>query len=312
MTLPWSEASDPDPIHPREPTLHSPDYVPYIEPTSSGRTLQSDGSSHYYTANISSTSDSSPTFKSLKTPIPIAPSSSSKTELHATPRRTLFVRQKPIWDYEKEMLDGRFRPSASKDAVLEGRALIQDEWSHIGEKGQRLCRSFRGKLLKLQEALDVTLSALLGAPVEELGVPLNGYRCGEDDDNNDSGGSCDFITVNVDELRKHCNKEHNLVWQGHNSAAQHKVQVQTFFRNRRLQRYFIVRMAGNDNAQSIPHEVADMVDKRLAEWKATQQAHEEKSQVMDAHVAKTDKTGWFKRTDWLEHFANRNLMHLAH
>ncbi|KAF1943091.1 hypothetical protein EJ02DRAFT_147980 [Clathrospora elynae] len=39
--------SDPDPIHPREPTLHSPNYVPYIEPTSSGRTLQSDGSSHY-------------------------------------------------------------------------------------------------------------------------------------------------------------------------------------------------------------------------------------------------------------------------
>ena len=33
---------------------------------------------------------------------------------------------------------------------------------------------------------------------------------------------------------------------------------------------------------------------------------------MDAQVAKTDKTGWFKRTGWLEHFANRNLMHLAH
>ena len=33
---------------------------------------------------------------------------------------------------------------------------------------------------------------------------------------------------------------------------------------------------------------------------------------MGANVAKTDKTGWFKRTGWLEHFANQNLMHLAH
>ncbi|CAN9156920.1 unnamed protein product [Alternaria alternata] len=33
---------------------------------------------------------------------------------------------------------------------------------------------------------------------------------------------------------------------------------------------------------------------------------------MDADVAKTDKTGWFKRTGWLEHFADRDLMHLAH
>jgi hypothetical protein len=33
---------------------------------------------------------------------------------------------------------------------------------------------------------------------------------------------------------------------------------------------------------------------------------------MDAQVAKTDKTGWFKQTGWLEHFANQNLMHLTH
>jgi hypothetical protein len=55
-----------------------------------------------------------------------------------------------------------------------------------------------------------------------------------------------------------------------------------------------------------------VVEKQLAEWKATQQMHQEKAQIMDAEVAKTDKTGWFKRTGWLEHFANRNLIHLAH
>ena len=33
---------------------------------------------------------------------------------------------------------------------------------------------------------------------------------------------------------------------------------------------------------------------------------------MDAEVAKTDKTGWFKQTGWLEHFADCNLIYLAH
>ncbi|KAF1922143.1 uncharacterized protein M421DRAFT_10805 [Didymella exigua CBS 183.55] len=35
-------------------------------------------------------------------------------------------------------------------------------------------------------------------------------------------------------------------------------------------------------------------------------------QLMDAAVAKTDQTGWFKQTGWPEHFAGRNLAHLAH
>jgi len=59
-------------------------------------------------------------------------------------------------------------------------------------------------------------------------------------------------------------------------------------------------------------EVAETVKARLAEWVVTKQAHEEKAQVIDTQVAKTDKTGWFKRTGWLEHLAGRNLAHLAY
>jgi hypothetical protein len=33
------------------------------------------------------------------------------------------------------------------------------------------------------------------------------------------------------------------------------------------------------------------VEERLAEWRLTKQAHEEQAQLIDAHVAKTDKTG---------------------
>jgi hypothetical protein len=79
--------------------------------------------------------------------------------------------------------------------------------------------------------------------------------------------------------------------------------VQTFFRGRALRRYFVVNASDNDSDRSIPREVADVVKERLAEWQLTRHAHEEGAQVMDAHVAKTDKTGWFKRTGWLEHFA---------
>jgi len=35
-------------------------------------------------------------------------------------------------------------------------------------------------------------------------------------------------------------------------------------------------------------------------------------QVMDTEVAKTDKTGWFIRTGWLQHLKEKNLEHLAH
>jgi hypothetical protein len=59
-------------------------------------------------------------------------------------------------------------------------------------------------------------------------------------------------------------------------------------------------------------EVADVVNERLAEWQLTQHAHEERTQVMGAQVAKTDKTGCFKRKGWLKRFAKRDLILLAH
>ncbi|KAF2008559.1 hypothetical protein BU24DRAFT_319607, partial [Aaosphaeria arxii CBS 175.79] len=50
----------------------------------------------------------------------------------------------------------------------------------------------------------------------------------------------------------------------------------------------------------------------LGEWKEMEKRHEEEMQMMDAAAAKTDKTGWFTRTGWLQHLAKRNLVHLAH
>jgi hypothetical protein len=55
-------------------------------------------------------------------------------------------------------------------------------------------------------------------------------------------------------------------------------------------------------------EVKTLVD----EWNTTRERHEEEMQLMDAEVAKTDRTGWFNRTGWPAHFKKRNLIHLAH
>jgi hypothetical protein len=53
------------------------------------------------------------------------------------------------------------------------------------------------------------------------------------------------------------------------------------------------------------------VDQRLAEFKSTQEIIEKELQVLD-EAAKTDKTGWYRRTGWMEFFKDRNLSHLAY
>ena len=81
------------------------------------------------------------------------------------------------------------------------------------------------------------------------------------------------------------------------------MKVQSFFRTGGLQRYFVVDLAVADNAQNNDVEVA--VQRQLAEYKLTQHEVKEELETLE-EAAKTDKTGWFKRTDWLEFFEDRN------
>ena len=150
---------------------------------------------------------------------------------------------------------------------------------------------------------EIQLPAPLGPPIAELGAPLDGFQCAEDE--------CEYITININELRMHRKSAHKLLWDKKDNTAYEKVKVQTFFRGRALRRYFVVHDEENSEL-SVPGEVAEVVQAQLGRWEETKKMEEEKAQVMEAEAAKTDKTGWFKRTGWLEHLANRNRKHLAH
>jgi superfamily II DNA helicase RecQ len=146
----------------------------------------------------------------------------------------------------------------------------------------------------------------MGRPIEELGKPLDGFQCSEVD--------CDYITINENVFRRHCKTEHGLRWIGDTSRLYAKVKVQTFFRTGGLQRYFIVNAPDEaDNSEVLlSDDKKAEIEGLLSEWKETGLEHEQKMQVMDADAAKTDKTGWFNRTGWLQHLAKRNRVHLAH
>ncbi|KZM28551.1 ATP binding [Ascochyta rabiei] len=85
--------------------------------------------------------------------------------------------------------------------------------------------------------------------------------------------------------------------------------VRSFFRTRGLQKYFIVSLADTVDPKNASVKAA--IEAQLAEYKVTQQEVKEELQTLE-DAAKTDKTGWFKQTGWLEFFKDRNLVHLAH
>ena len=181
---------------------------------------------------------------------------------------------------------------------------LRDQHSVASEERKSIVE--RCRQWQIAAPQDVELPAPLGPPIEALGEPLDVYQCR-------ITSNCGFCTANKIRMQKHCNNVHQTAWSSKDATLCEKVKAQTFFRAGGLQRYFVVDAAdSSDDAPCVPREVTDVVSERLAEWKLTEHAHKEQAQVMDAEVAKTDKTGWFKRTGWLEHFADRNLMHLAH
>ena len=138
--------------------------------------------------------------------------------------------------------------------------------------------------------------------VEELGTPLDGFKC----------RTCEFVTINSDSMRKHCKKNHSLSWKGSKSTLYKDVKVQSLFRIGGLQKYFIVDCGEGAKEKKSNHDQDDqVVQQQLGEYQKVRQQIEDDMQVMEEAV-KTDKTGWFKRTGWLPFLKGRNLAHLGY
>jgi len=121
------------------------------------------------------------------------------------------------------------------------------------------------------------------------------------------------ITRNFLLFKAHCYQQHKLSWQGDTERLFKRVKVQTFFNTGGLRRYFIVQVPEyRASGPPVTEEAKAEVDMLLREWKGTLERHEAEMHVMEAEVAKTDKTGWFTRTGWLQHFKKRDLKLLAH
>ena len=78
--------------------------------------------------------------------------------------------------------------------------------------------------------------------------------------------------------------------------------MQTFFTSKGHQRWFIVNNGSSDDENESSVEEADAGDGEnetaviLSQWKAQRLEHEKELERADEKTAKTDHTGWFKRT----------------
>ena len=159
--------------------------------------------------------------------------------------------------------------------------------------------------LWMKKADEVELPRPYSPPFSILGDPLDAFQCDQDE--------CKYITRNDNVFRMHCREKHKITWKGKASKLFETVKVQTFFRTGGLQRYFVVAVpVERRGVNGLSADMKVEMDTLLRDWKSTQERHEAEMQVMDAEVAKTDKTGWFIRTGWLQHLKKKNLEHLAH
>ena len=152
---------------------------------------------------------------------------------------------------------------------------------------------------------DVLLPLAQGSAFSQLGPPIKAFEC--------DGNSCGFITVNISEIRKHCNRVHHWRASRHEKSYWHTVHAQTFFRNPQVRRYFTVVVQHDEATTLVPQTVEDQHDIQIVQqqWAELRQRHRKQLDILDETIAKHDRTGWFNRTGWPDHLAKQNLKQLA-
>ena len=173
--------------------------------------------------------------------------------------------------------------------------------------------------LEILQPSKVQLPPPLEQPIESLGKPRDAFVCDEEE--------CGFITISRDEIRKHCNKEHDWRSTKRDQEHWHHVYVQTFFSNGGRQRYFTVdyydqAQDDTEEAATVSRSAEEQINSAnrqqdldtaqiLDEWDLARTQYAKELEIIDTNVAKTDHTLWSKRTQWPQHLAGSNYKHLA-
>jgi hypothetical protein len=79
-------------------------------------------------------------------------------------------------------------------------AHLQDYYNALKKLRREILESYYSRAVLSPK--EVVLPSLLGLPIDELGAPLDSLQCKEAD--------CSFIIINIDIMRMHRKKAHNL------------------------------------------------------------------------------------------------------
>jgi hypothetical protein len=167
-----------------------------------------------------------------------------------------------------------------------------------------ISRRFNGVAFVVPE--DAPLPKAYGAPIEAIAPPRVGFLCDE--------AECGFISISRTRTAQHCNGHG---WRSSHEEKEHwtRVWVQSFCSKSGRQRWFVVTADEEETATDaapMPDDVLARKKEILRDFGAQRVERKAQVEVMDAVIAKTDQTGWWKRTDWVTHLGGSNLKHLAH
>ncbi|KAM0710536.1 hypothetical protein Q7P35_002206 [Cladosporium inversicolor] len=194
---------------------------------------------------------------------------------------------------------------------------------HLGSTKEKNAVVQLLKRYRMRDPKEVVLPSPLQEPFVSLGKPSNAFVCNEPE--------CGYISINRNNVRIHCNKQHNWRSSAEEREHWHSVWVQTFFKSAGLQRYFTVLYNEEETADDQGGKVEVTLPARSTidvaettgtsdntevaaiaiDWREQDEKLNEALEVADAETVKTDHTLWFKKTGWPEHIAGCTLKHLS-
>ena len=166
---------------------------------------------------------------------------------------------------------------------------------------------------------EVAQPAPYSRPIDELGRAQDAFLCcyssSSSDSRNSNSVACSFISTSRAKIRQHVNQQHQvkltrwsstaaMSYKEHAGQLWKPVKVQTFFRERRYVRYFLVQEQSEQQGEQQGEQQSDEQQRIFLLSSSLEAVKRKDSEAMNriAEEASTkDRTGWFKRTRWDAH-----------